>query len=121
MHVLLRGVGVWYNLLYYSPLIRNKLEIGERQDLPLDPSDLKQLQLMSQEEDPKSDSVPVPEVLLEKDSHEWEMIVKVINQEGELSPALSHWFLSCISQIVWKKDTPRKKVFFSSKLRYKLN
>jgi hypothetical protein len=68
-------------------------------------------------EDSNKKNVPVPDVFLQKDSHEWDIVVKLINKDGEASPALSHWFLSCISQLIFKKESPRKKVEFTSQLR----
>lgn len=114
---LFRFIAMLYNRFYHLPMVRDKLELAERQDLPVDPSSMRVFQKMGEADNQPSNNVPVPELLLQKDSHEWEVVAKLLDKEAEPSPHLSHWFLSCISQIVWKKETPRKQVTFSSRLR----
>jgi hypothetical protein len=59
----MRYIALWYNLLYYTPFVRNRQILGTRQDLPLGPSDIA---LMEEKikEDAKIALIPAPPKVL---------------------------------------------------------
>src|SRR5690606_37777203 len=96
--IFFRFIALWYNLLYYTPFIRNRQVLGTRQDLPLGPGQMAMIQELAKETETATTSNP------QTNTHDWEIIAKLINKEARPSSNLSHWFLSCISKIVvsWK-------------------
>ncbi|PRP82866.1 hypothetical protein PROFUN_04729 [Planoprotostelium fungivorum] len=108
-----RFLALIYNMLYYTPFIRNRQILGTRQDLPLGPDHIRMINRIVKEQEEQAARYRI----LPKDDHDWDIISKLIIKEAVVSPPLSHWFLSCITKLTWKKENPRDKILSGSHLK----
>jgi hypothetical protein len=109
----LRWFALWYNLFYYTPFIRNRIQICLRQDLPLGPDHVAMIDRLVKDEAEKAARAKV----IEKEVHGWDTISKLLNKEAQESAPLSHWFLSCVSKLTFRKDNPREKILLGSYMK----